>query len=178
MKMYAVLLLCFVALAAITVEPVTADGNASTPEDAACEKHAGNCKECVKESAQCFYCTKNDKCFYTKATKLDADDRCGSLKDMKQLTCFANKLWLYVGIGIGGGILLIIITAICCCCCCKKKKNVTNMKDWLKWERIRENRTAQREEQRAERQNRMDDIRRKYGIEERKYDRSITTGRK
>jgi len=48
------------------------------------------------------------------------------------------------------------------------------MKDWLKWERIRETRTAAREEQRAERQNRMDDIRKKYGIEERKYDRSIT----
>lgn len=88
-------------------------------------------------------------------------------------------MWLYVGIGIAGGLVLLLITAFICCCCCRKKKGTQNMKDWLKWERVRETRTAEREGQRQERQSRMDDIRRKYGIEERgKYDRSITTGRK
>lgn len=94
---------------------------------------------------------------------------------MKQLWCKLNKKWLYIGLGAGGGLVLLIIAICCCYCCCCRGSKKGEMKEWMKWEKMRANRTAQREEQRRDRQVRMDDIRRKYGIEDsRRYDRNIT----
>ena len=142
-----------------------------------CERHNGSCSDCVGESSECIYCTKNDLCFYRPTKNVGPDERCGSLNDMKRLTCLVSSKTAYIIIGSVAGVLIMVIL-ICCCYCCRRRTKSNNISDWVKWEKNRAERTTWREEQRKERQGRMDDIRKKYGLDERsppgKYDRNIT----
>jgi len=172
MRIKLLILTCALAL----VHIVASQNSTETPEptqDEKCERHNGSCSDCVKESAQCFYCTKNDHCFYRPPEKVGPDDRCGSLDDMKRFTCIVSTKTGYIVIGSVTGVLVLLFL-ICCCYCCRKRTKSNNVAEWVKWEKNRAERTTWRDEQRKERQGRMDDIRQKYGLDERKYDRNIT----
>ncbi|RWS32000.1 pituitary tumor-transforming gene 1 protein-interacting protein-like protein [Leptotrombidium deliense] len=88
---------------------------------------------------------------------------CGSLKDIAYGTCLMDLRTILIIVGSVGGFLILTITVCCCYCCYKCKRNDNN--EWQqKWESLRLSRLAANEDRKRERQLKMDEMRRKYGL--------------
>lgn len=132
-----------------------------------CESRNSSCAECVK-SKKCFYCYPTSKC-------LDFSLRfsgCSSIKETAYGTCLVKSNVLAIALGSVAGVVILGMAIACCCCCrCQRKRSgweVDNQKENLTMRAsvIRDNAYA-----REERQKRVDEIKRKYGIPDKKYNR-------
>ncbi|XP_032239555.2 pituitary tumor-transforming gene 1 protein-interacting protein isoform X1 [Nematostella vectensis] len=163
-------------------------------DDSVCSKYSnGTCQDCVKndgygETSIPQYCPKwietsqgikyqlrklVRKCYYCVPTKKCAS---GVVKATLHASCkdnqwkvgqcvFTGKILLIVLPTLGG----VILIALCCCiycCCCRKKKRGSKKEDKqeAKWRRQREDIKIKHSERRAERQQKYDEIRKKYGL--------------
>ena len=139
-----------------------------TLENVSCESRNSSCSFCVK-SKKCFYCYSTSSClpFDLRLTG------CSSVRETAYGTCFVKFTVLAISLGSMAGVVLLAIVIACCCCCnCQRKRSgweVDNQKENLtmRGSVIRDNAFAKREE----RQRRVDEIKRKYGIPEKKYNR-------
>ncbi|KAI1299199.1 hypothetical protein HDE_03895 [Halotydeus destructor] len=136
-----------------------------TPEEA-CARRNSSCGDCV-QSRSCFYCVKNGKCLYYPFSKLQpVPETCGSLEDMRYLTCDVGLKTIWIVMASAVGVVLLLLT-ICCCWCCRSRASRARMNEWVKWDKDRATRDAARENKRRERQERMDIVRQRYGIADR-----------
>ncbi|XP_053214746.1 pituitary tumor-transforming gene 1 protein-interacting protein-like [Panonychus citri] len=136
-----------------------------TVENVSCESRNSSCSSCVK-SKKCFYCYSTSSCLPFNL-KLSG---CSSVKETAYGTCLVKFNVLAISLGSMAGVILLTIVITCCCCCnCQRKRSgweVDNQKENLtmRGSVIRDNAFAKREE----RQRRVDEIKRKYGIPEKK----------
>ncbi|KAL3832126.1 hypothetical protein ACJMK2_024015 [Sinanodonta woodiana] len=143
-----------------TTEQTTISVTTLSPEEE-CSKHSASCDDCVGVAkAQCVYCQGAKKCKLKKS--IIPTDEC-SLSDAKWGVCWVNYEALIIAVSVIGSVIFLGIV-ICCCCCCRGKGK-EKLKKWeAKWERDRTERKARNDERRAERQQKTDEIRRKYGL--------------
>ena len=133
----------------------------TTTESINCEIRNSSCDYCVADS-NCYWCTSNSQCHHY--TYSISQDDCPSNNDVKYKICYVSMRWLIIGLSIG--FVLVILTIICCCyCCCKKGQDSLMKREMRKWERRMKSNREAAEERRRERSHRMDEIRRKYGIQ-------------
>lgn len=128
------------------------------------------CGDCV-QNTKCAWCESPRKCgaesFFTKEC---------STKDARRFTCTLSYRTLLIALGVVAGVVLLAVSITCYCCCCRQskaslKKRLT--RDNIQQEREEEERRAKHAARRAERQNKYDEIRQKYGLtrEETPYQR-------
>ncbi|RWS15475.1 pituitary tumor-transforming gene 1 protein-interacting protein-like isoform X2 [Dinothrombium tinctorium] len=134
-----------------------------------CAQNNGSCGDCIS-TPNCYFCFPTKACLYNPL-KPDPS-KCGNLNDIAYLTCYSNLKTVLIVVGSLVGTLLLVVTILCCYCCRKCKRNNAN-RDWQKWENLRLSRLAGNEERKRERQQRMDEMRAKYGLttESNKYQR-------
>jgi len=76
-----------------------------------------------------------------------------------------NYKAMLIAMGVIAGVLLISLFCCIYCCCCRSKGNRKKYeREDARLERDREEREMRHSERKAERQNKYDDIRKKYGI--------------
>lgn len=114
----------------------------------------------------CYYCIPNENCSVYPFKAFDPVPSCGTgLQDIQWRTCKLSLKTILITVGTLGGILLVALLCCCCyCCCCRGGSDGGQGKEWLKFEKMRSSRKAATEEKRKERQERMNDIRQKYGL--------------
>ncbi|ESP04311.1 hypothetical protein LOTGIDRAFT_204974 [Lottia gigantea] len=136
-----------------------------TPEQE-CGRHNGSCEDCVKAAgARCLYCNRDDKCKpYPIKKILPGDDDC-PLAEARWSVCWLNFEGMLIGVGVVGGIILLTITCCCVyCCCCRGGNDKKWAREDAKWERQKKERKEKSDERKLERKDRLDEIRRKYGL--------------
>ncbi|KAK3590692.1 hypothetical protein CHS0354_006381 [Potamilus streckersoni] len=138
----------------------TIPGTTLSPEEE-CRMHNRSCDDCVGVAkAQCVYCQSAKTCKLKKS--IIPTDEC-ALSDARWGVCWVNYEALIITVSVVAGVIILGIT-ICCCCCCRGKGK-EKLKKWEdKWEKDKAERKARNDERRAERQQKTDEIRRKYGL--------------
>ncbi|XP_001634273.2 pituitary tumor-transforming gene 1 protein-interacting protein isoform X2 [Nematostella vectensis] len=133
-------------------------------DDSVCSKYSnGTCQDCVKNDG-CYYCVPTKKCA-SGVVKATLHASCKDNQWKVGQCVFTGKILLIVLPTLGG----VILIALCCCiycCCCRKKKRGSKKEDKqeAKWRRQREDIKIKHSERRAERQQKYDEIRKKYGL--------------
>ncbi|KAK6166712.1 hypothetical protein SNE40_023344 [Patella caerulea] len=143
-----------------------------TPEEE-CAQYNGSCSDCVG-APKCLYCNADDLCKpYPFKDVIPSSSVC-PLSKARWTVCWLNFEAMLISVGVLGGIILLTITCCCvyCCCCRGGNKNRYDKED-AKWERQKKDRKEKAEERKMERKDRLDEIRRKYGLvkEDNAYER-------
>jgi len=91
-----------------------------------------------------------------------------TLEEARWKVCWVNLEALIIAVSVIGGLVILSIIIICCYCwCCRggkgRKQKRFEMED-AKFETQKMERRQKQDERRSERRNRLDDIRRKYGL--------------
>jgi len=131
-----------------------------------CSAFNASCEECLK-NVSCMYCTKTSKCLvYPYKEILPSSELC-SLSSLRWGVCWVNFEALIISMSVIGGVLLIGII-LCCCkccgCCCFSRTSAKYEREAQRIERERQERSIRQNERKKDRQQRNDDIRRKYGL--------------
>ncbi|XP_071102635.1 pituitary tumor-transforming gene 1 protein-interacting protein-like isoform X2 [Haliotis cracherodii] len=151
-----------------TTQPKTTPGpthpsSTLTPEEE-CHANNGSCEECIKAAkSECFYCYTDHTCqLYPLG---DVIPKNCDLSKARWGVCWVNFKALIIAMSVIGGIIILTITCCCIrCWCCKGGNKGKYMKDEAKWDRQKTERKQRSEERKADRKERMDEIRRKYGL--------------
>jgi hypothetical protein len=133
-----------------------------SPEEE-CQQHNGSCDKCVS-NARCLYCYTDNKCTLYPSSKILPSSGVCALDKARWGVCWLNFEALIISLSVIGGV--IIITSICCvyCCCCRGGGKAKFEREDAKFESQKMERKAKQDERRADRQGRLDEIRRKYGL--------------
>ncbi|XP_046369636.1 pituitary tumor-transforming gene 1 protein-interacting protein-like isoform X2 [Haliotis rufescens] len=151
-----------------TTQPKTTPGpthptSTLSPEQ---ECHASNssCDECIKAAkSRCFYCYADHSCQLYPLGDI-VPQHC-DLSKARWGVCWVNFEALIIAMSVIGGLIILTITCCCIrCCCCKGGNKGKYMKEEAKWDRQKTERKQRGEERKADRKERMDEIRRKYGL--------------
>jgi len=148
-----------------------------------CERLNGSCDECLKNTS-CLWCSNPQKCVpYPYQNVLPPNSVCG-LSKARWGVCWLNFEALIISMSVVGGILIIGIT-LCCCkccgCCCFSNNSAKYARESERMERERQERSMRQDERKKDRQQRNDDIRRKYGLmgsgetKYQKFENDVTT---
>ncbi|XP_050388768.2 pituitary tumor-transforming gene 1 protein-interacting protein isoform X2 [Patella vulgata] len=145
-----------------------------TPEEE-CAQYNGSCSDCVgAPKARCLYCNADEVCKpYPFKDVIPSSSVC-PLSKARWTVCWLNFEAMLISVGVLGGIILLTITCCCVyCCCCRGGNKKRYDKEDAKWERQKKDRKEKAEERKMERKDRLDEIRRKYGLvkEDNAYER-------
>ncbi|XP_041367320.1 pituitary tumor-transforming gene 1 protein-interacting protein-like isoform X2 [Gigantopelta aegis] len=144
--------------------PITRSTTISPTEE--CSAHNKSCDDCLnKGGVKCFYCEGEKSCKpYPKEHWLPWTLSC-DLADVRWAVCWLNFKAMLISVGVIGGSIVLAITFCCIyCCCCRGHNKAKYVKDELKMEREKTERKHRSDDRRAERQERLNEIRRKYGL--------------
>ncbi|XP_054715796.1 pituitary tumor-transforming gene 1 protein-interacting protein-like [Uloborus diversus] len=138
----------------------TISSSTTAAPNVSCSSFNNDCKGCVANSG-CYYCDSDKRC-NNHLLDIISDGEC-NINNVHYKTCKLNFKYLMIIIGSLIGVALLAILIFCCYCCCKRR-GVSFSKDELKWARQKEERKAASAERRRERNERTEEIRRKYGL--------------
>lgn len=144
-----------------STEYTTSNSNGTTPTPKEGCELLLTCTDCVK-NRNCAFCEKSNQCMYYDS-KIRALPHCGDLGDLAYLTCLVSYKVLWIVLGSSVGAILLIISILCCYCCRRRKNSYDN---WSEIENIRTDRSLASIDKRKKRQSKIDQIRKKYGLED------------
>ncbi|XP_065053209.1 pituitary tumor-transforming gene 1 protein-interacting protein-like [Rhopilema esculentum] len=137
----------------------------SAANDSCTSKSGGSCSDCVN-NFDCYYCQATKYCGKRPVIKPDSSECSGDWYSYKQCTVSGNLLLIIVPCVLGA--LLIIFLLVCYCCCCRKCSRRRAAKRFAKEDermsREKEEREMKHAERSAERRQKHDEIRKKYGL--------------
>lgn len=139
----------------------------SAAVDVNCTQNA-NCSSCINGtfSLKCAWCSESSTCLPYDPTS-DIKDLKGCTGSFYASNCVVNHMMVLVGVGIAGAVVLLAIAAVtlwCCCCRGRKARKKKMLKEELQYQRQRDAISTKHEASRAERQEKNDAIRVKYGL--------------
>jgi len=132
---------------------------------------ASTCGDCMKVGVKCLWCGEgNGTCMdYPVGEVIPSSHTC-KLSKARWGTCNVNYEALLICVGILAGIILIPLLYCCCkcmvkCLCLDKRADKKYRQDEAKFDSDQQARSAKHDERRAERKDRLDEIRKKYALE-------------
>ena len=133
--------------------------------DADCAKKNGSCYACTELSSACYWCGPTKQCKKYPLSAIVPSGCKGHQWYYKQ--CAVAGYWLIIVLPCAGIIFLI---ALCCCiwcCCCRtskaKKEEKYRLED-AKLNKEKDRRKTAQSLKKADRQEKVDEIRKKYGL--------------
>lgn len=127
-----------------------------------------SCKTCINgtRSGKCAWCKETGTCLpYNPVTDITNLPNCG--KNFYASNCVVNHKMVIVGVGIAAGLVILFVTGctIWCCCCRGRKARAKKMKKQEdEYQAQRDAISDKHEAGRADRQEKTDAIRMKYGL--------------
>ncbi|XP_020614991.1 pituitary tumor-transforming gene 1 protein-interacting protein-like [Orbicella faveolata] len=132
--------------------------------DVNCNIHSGkSCKDCVEVSG-CSYCEPTKVCESGSVVKKTLHKSC---EDQEWMTgqCLVSGRVLIIALSVTGFVVLVGLTCCIYCCCCRRRKQRGPDKEETKNRKKRQEITAKHKDREAERREKRDEIRKKYGLQ-------------
>ncbi|KAL9966868.1 hypothetical protein ACROYT_G025003 [Oculina patagonica] len=129
-----------------------------------CNKYSGkSCKECVEVSG-CSYCEPTEVCESADAVKQTFQKSCEG-QEWKTGQCVVSGRVLIIALSVTGFVVLVALACCIYCCCCRRRKSSGSDKEAAKLRKERQEISTRHKEREAERREKRDEIRKKYGIQ-------------
>lgn len=132
---------------------------------AKCSQYSGmSCKDCIENSG-CSYCEPTKKCEEGSIVEKTLQKSCEG-QDWKVEQCMVSGRVLLIALPVTGFVVLVALGCFIYCCCCRRKRGSSNSdKEEAKIRRERKAISERHKEREAERREKRDEIRKKYGIQ-------------
>jgi len=135
-----------------------------TPDEL-CAMNNGSCDECLGVAgAKCLWCNSDKSCQAYPISSVLPTKLC-SLDKARWGVCWLNFEAMIISVSVIGGIIILALTVcICRCCCCRGNNKRRYEKEDARQNAQKMERKAKSDARREERKERLDEIRRKYGL--------------